>query len=151
VFGKYLGRIAAVVLFVVTAATSAAAQRVNADRQGLAVKGYDVVAYFVDGRAVSGDARFEHTVDGVRYRFASAANRDRFAREPQRFLPQYGGFCAFAVSRGHTADTDPLAWRIVDGRLFLNYDRSVQREWEGDVKGNVAKADTNWPGLSRAR
>ena len=127
--------------------TALAAPRVNADRQGLALKGYDVVAYFVDGRAVPGDAGFEHAVDGVRYRFASAANRDQFARDPQRFLPQYGGFCAWAVSRGYTADTDPLAWRIVDGRLFLNYSRSVQRQWEGDIPGNVAKGDANWPGL----
>ena len=93
--------------------------------------------------------RVERVVDGVHYRFASAANRDRFAQEPQRFLPQYGGFCAWAVSRGSTADTDPLAWRVVDGRLFLNYDRSVQKQWEGDVKGNIAKADVNWPGLNR--
>ena len=144
-------RCAVVALLVATAATGAAAQRVNADRRGLAVKGYDVVAYFVDGRAVPGDASFEHVVDGVRYRFASASNRDRFAREPLRFLPQYGGFCAWAVSRGYTADTDPLAWRVVDGRLFLNYDRSVQRQWEGDIPGNVTKGDANWPGLSRKR
>jgi YHS domain-containing protein len=143
--------ILAAVVLVVAAAAPAAAQRVNADRKGLAVKGYDVVAYFVDGRAVPGDASFEHTANGVRYRFASAANRDRFAREPERFVPQYGGFCAWAVSRGYTADTDPLAWRIVEGRLFLNYDRSVQRQWETDVRGNVAKGDTNWPGLSRKR
>ena len=149
--GSLIRRCAMVALLVAAAATGAAAQRVNADRHGLAVKGYDVVAYFVEGRAVPGDARFEHALDGVRYRFASAANRDRFAQEPQRFLPQYGGFCAWAVSRGYTAPTDPLAWRIVDGRLYLKYDRSVQREWEGDIKGNVAKADTNWPGLSRAR
>jgi YHS domain-containing protein len=138
-----------VALLVVAAATAVAAERVNADRKGLAVQGYDVVAYFVEGRAVPGDAAFEHTIDGVRYRFASAANRDRFVREPERFRPQYGGFCAWAVSRGYTANTDPLAWKIVDGRLFLNYDRSVQRQWEGDIRGNVAKGDANWPGLSQ--
>lgn len=149
--GTFTRRCALVALFMIATATGAAAQRVNADRQGLALKGYDAVAYFVDGRAVRGNAAFQHVVDGVTYRFASAAHRDRFAQEPQRFLPQYGGFCAWAVSRGYTADTDPLAWRIVDGRLFLNYDRSVQRQWEGDVKGNVAKGDANWPGLSRKR
>jgi hypothetical protein len=147
--GTLVRRCAGVSLLVATMVTAAAADRVNADRQGLALKGYDVVAYFVEGRAVTGDARFEHALDGVRYRFATAANRDRFVREPQRFLPQYGGFCAWAVSRGYTADTDPLAWRIVDGRLFLNYDRSVQRRWEADVPGNVAKGDANWPGLRR--
>jgi YHS domain-containing protein len=151
VIGTIVRRCIVVALLVAGTATAAAAQRVNADGRGLAVKGYDVVAYFVDGRAVPGDARFEHAVDGVRYRFATAANRDRFAREPQRYLPQYGGFCAWAVSLGKTADTDPLAWRIVDGRLFLNYDRSVQKQWEGDIKGNVAKADANWPRLSGQR
>jgi hypothetical protein len=151
VVGTFIRQLGAAALLVVVATASAAAQRVNTDRQGLALKGYDVVAYFVEGRAVPGDVSFEHAVDGVRYRFASAANRDRFAREPQRFLPQYGGFCAWAVSRGYTADTDPLAWRVVDGRLFLNYNRSVQKQWEGDVNGNVTKGDANWPGLSRKR
>jgi YHS domain-containing protein len=112
------------------------------------VKGYDVVAYFTEGRPVPGVAAFEHEVGGVKYRFASAANRDRFAREPQRFLPQYGGFCAYAVSKGYTADTDPQAWKIVDGRLFLNYDRGVQRLWEQDIPGRIAKGDENWKGLS---
>jgi hypothetical protein len=142
---------AMVLLIALLAPVVAWAQRTNVDRHGLAVKGYDVVAYFVDGRAVEGLAAFEHTVDGVRFRFASAAHRDRFVKEPQKFVPQYGGFCAWAVSRGYTADTDPQAWRIVDGRLFLNYDRGVQRTWEKDVPANVAKGDANWPGLSRAR
>jgi YHS domain-containing protein len=134
-----------------TASVSLSAQRVNVDRHRLAVRGYDVVAYFVEGRAVEGNAAFEHELDGVRYRFASAANRARFIQEPRRFLPQYGGFCAWAVSRGYTADTDPLAWKVVDGRLFLNYDRGVQRKWETDIRGNVAKGDANWPGLIRTR
>jgi hypothetical protein len=151
VLATFVRRVAAATRFVSAIATGLAAPRVNADRPGLALKGYDAVAYFVDGRAVPGDPRFEYAVEGVRYRFASAANRDRFAREPQRFLPQYGGFCAWAVSRGYTADTDPLAWRIVDGRLFLNYSRSVQRQWEGDIPGNVTKGDANWPGLNGRR
>jgi YHS domain-containing protein len=143
-------RRAALALLVSLAIPIAAyAQRVNADRGRLAVKGYDVVAYFVDGRAVAGNTAFEHDLAGVRYRFASAANRDRFVQDPQRYLPQYGGFCAYAVSKGYTADTDPQAWRIVDGRLFLNYDRGVQRLWEEDVPGRIAKGDANWPGLSR--
>jgi hypothetical protein len=149
VFPHVLHRYLFALFLALAAATAASAERVNADRHGVALKSYDVVAYFTEGRAVEGVAAFEHVLDGVRYRFASAANRDRFAREPRRFLPQYGGFCAWAVSRGYTADTDPLAWRIVDGRLFLNYSRSVQRKWETDVPGNVAKGDANWPGLNR--
>jgi YHS domain-containing protein len=138
-------------LLIVTASAALSAQRVNVDRHRVAVDGYDVVAYFVDGRAVEGQAAWEHEIGGVRYRFASAANRDRFIAEPQKFVPQYGGFCAWAVSRGYTADIDPLAWKIVDGRLFLNYSRGVQRQWEQDIPGNVAKADTNWPGLNGKR
>ena len=145
---RIVRRAALALLLALAVPAVAAAQRVNADRRQLAVKGYDVVAYFTEGRPVPGVPAFEHAVGGVTYRFASAANRDRFAREPQRYLPQYGGFCAYAVSRGYTADTDPEAWRIVDGRLFLNYDRGVQRLWEQDIPGRIAKADENWKGLS---
>ena len=144
-------RTAIALLVALVVPTAAFAQRVNTDRKGLAVDGYDVVAYFVEGRAVAGNAAFEHDLGGVRYRFASAANRERFVQEPQRYLPQYGGFCAYAVSKGYTADTDPLAWKVVDGRLFLNYDRSVQKIWEEDIPGRIAKGDANWPRLSRGR
>lgn len=144
-------RVVPVLMLLGSLTAAMAAQHVNVDRAGLAVKGYDVVAYFVEGRPVPGAAAFEAVHDGVRYRFASAANRDRFRQEPQRYAPQYGGFCAYAVSRGYTADTDPLAWKIVDGRLFLNYDRGAQRKWEEDVAGNIRKGDANWPSLQRAR
>lgn len=123
------------------------AARVNAE-DGVAVRGTDVVAYVTQGRAVPGRAEFTHAWQGAAWRFASAANRDRFAAEPGRYAPAYGGFCAFAVSEGYTAPIDPTAWRIVDGRLYLNYDRSVQRRWEGDIPGRIARADANWPRLS---
>jgi hypothetical protein len=119
---------------------------VNTARNGLAIKGYDPVSYF-DGAPAAGRPELEHVHDGVRYRFATAANRDRFAQEPARHLPQYGGFCAWAVSRGYTADVDPLAWAVVDGRLYLNYSKRVQRMWQEDVPGNILKADANWPAL----
>jgi YHS domain-containing protein len=126
-------------------------QRVNRASDGLALDGYDPVAYFVDGTPVRGSAAFEQTIDGTRYRFVSAENRDRFAAEPAKYLPQYGGFCAWAVSRGYTANGDPLAWRIVDGRLFLNYSKRVQRMWEEDVPGNITKGDANWPAIRERR
>lgn len=121
----------------------AAAAGVNADA-GVAVRGTDVVAYFTEGRPVPGRAEFTHAWRGATWRFASAGNRDRFAADPDRFAPAYGGFCAFAVSEGYTAPIDPNAWRIVDGRLFLNYSRSVQQRWERDIPGRVARADANW-------
>lgn len=125
----------------------AAAAQVNAE-DGIAVRGTDVVAYVTDRRAVAGRPEFTFAWRGATWRFASAGNRDRFAADPERYAPAYGGFCAYAVSEGYTAPIDPEAWRIVDGRLFLNYDRSIQRRWERDIPGRVARADANWPRLS---
>jgi YHS domain-containing protein len=123
------------------------AAQVNAE-DGVAVRGTDVVAYVTQGRPVPGSAAFTHMWRGATWRFASAAHRDLFAAAPERYAPAYGGFCAFAVSEGYTAPIDPAAWRIVDGRLYLNYDRSVQRRWEGDIPGRIARGDANWPGLA---
>lgn len=123
------------------------AAQVNAE-DGVAVRGTDVVAYVTEGRPVPGSPAFTQVWQGATWRFASAANRDRFAVDPARYAPAYGGFCAYAVSEGYTAPIDPNAWRIVDGRLFLNYDRSVQRRWERDIPGRIARADANWPGLA---
>ena len=81
------------------------------------------------------------------WRFETAAHRDAFAASPERFAPQFGGYCAWAVSRGYTADIDPEAWRIVEGKLYLNYSKRVQRMWEQDIAGNIAKGRTNWPGV----
>lgn len=125
----------------------ARASSVNAE-DGVAVRGTDVVAYVTEGRAVPGSPAFTQMWQGATWRFASAANRDRFAADPARYAPAYGGFCSYAVSEGYTAPIDPNAWRIVDGRLFLNYDRSVQRRWERDIPGRIARADANWPALA---
>jgi YHS domain-containing protein len=119
---------------------------INTGRDGVAVKGHDVVAY-TTGAVTRGDARFEHRWNGAVFRFASAANRDLFARAPEKYAPQFGGYCAYAVSRGYTAEIDPQAFRIVDGKLYLNYSKRVQRLWEGDIPGNIAKAQANWPGV----
>lgn len=114
---------------------------------GVAVRGTDVVAYVTEGRPRPGRPEFEHEWRGARWRFATAAHRDAFAADPARYAPAYGGFCAFAVSEGYTAPIDPAAWRIVEGRLFLNYDRGVQRRWERDMARRIARGDANWPRL----
>jgi YHS domain-containing protein len=132
---------------VTSARPGAAGQPDNRRRDGVGIHGYDPVAYFTEGRAVEGNASFTYEIDGTRYRFVSDANRAAFAAAPGRYVPQYGGFCAWAVSRGYTADIDPQAWRIVDGKLYLNYSTRVQRRWEQDVAGNISRADANWPGL----
>ena len=115
------------------------------DNKGLAIRGTDPVAYFTQGSPVAGKAEFTHTWSGATWRFASAENRDRFAANPEQYAPQYGGFCSWAVSQGYTAPIDPQAWKIVDGKLYLNYSKGVQRRWERDIPGNIKKADANWP------
>lgn len=133
-------------LLVATAASAVAP--VNKTLLGsLAVDGYDAVAYFTDGKPVEGSKQFTHEWNGATWRFASAAHRDLFTADPAKYAPQYGGYCAWAVSNNYTADADPEAWAIVDGKLYLNYDAKVQGKWQRDVPGNIAKADANWPKL----
>ena len=129
------------------AATGGEGKRVNRSRDGLGLRGYDPVVYFTEGRATPGNSSFEYGFEQTRYRFVSAANRDLFAKSPAQYVPQYGGFCAYAVSRGYTADVDPEAWAVVDGKLYLNYSKRVRRLWQEDVSGNIRKADANWPNL----
>jgi hypothetical protein len=137
-------------LLLLTAAAGLASQSkplVNTDRSGVAVKGHDVVAYATAGAAVKGSSEFEHRWNGAVWRFSNAANRERFAQAPDRYAPQFGGYCAYAVSRGYTADIDPEAFRVIDGKLYLNYSKRVQRLWEGDIPGNIAKGLANWPAV----
>ena len=110
----------------------------------LALNGYDAVAYF-SGNAAQGSGEFTHEWNGATWRFVNAANRDQFANEPQKYAPQYGGYCAWAVGHGYTAKGDPEAWKIVDGKLYLNYSKDVQAKWERDIPGFIAKGDENWP------
>ena len=122
---------------------------VNKESDGLALEGYDAVAYFTEGKAVKGNGAYTHEWNGAKWHFASAANRDLFAQEPGKYAPQYGGHCSWAVSNNYTAEGDPEAWKIVNGKLYLNYNKEVQAQWEQDIPGRVAKADENWPGLHK--
>ena len=112
---------------------------------GVAIEGTDPVAYFEQGAPVAGSSDFEHEWMGATWRFASAENRDRFAADPEKYAPQYGGYCAWAVSQGYTAKIDPAAWKIVDDKLYLNYSKDVQTQWSADIPCNIPKADANWP------
>ena len=114
-------------------------------QDSVAIAGADPVAYFTDSAYVPGTSEFSHEWSGATWHFASAENRDAFAANPEQYAPQYGGFCAWAVSQGYSAAVDPEAWKIVDGKLYLNYDQNVQARWARDIPGNIAKADTNWP------
>ena len=111
----------------------------------VAVSGYDPVAYFSQGKPVEGNSDHEFEWNGATWRFVNAANLETFRKDPEAYAPQYGGYCAWAVSQGYTASTDPTAWRIVDGKLYLNYSHNVQRRWEQDIAGNIVKGDANWP------
>jgi hypothetical protein len=119
---------------------------VAVDDAGLAIGGYDAVAYFTDGAAMKGDPAFAHQWMDATWLFASAEHRDVFAADPEAYAPQYGGYCAFAVARGHAAKANPEVWKIVDGKLYLNLGPGVQSQWEKDIPGYVARANTNWPG-----
>jgi YHS domain-containing protein len=111
----------------------------------VAVGGHDAVAYFRGGKPVLGSRDHSVQSQGAEYRFASAANRDAFQAEPARYAPQYGGYCAWAVAQGYTAPGDPKVWKIVNGKLYLNYNQDVGRKWEADVPGFIRKGDANWP------
>jgi YHS domain-containing protein len=135
-----------------TKSTSAApSNRVNFyTENGVAIRGTDPVAYFQQGQPVQGNSKFSHQWMNATWHFASAENRDLFAKNPDKYAPQYGGFCAWAVSRGYSAPIDPNAWRIVDGKLYLNYDKSVQRSWERNIPDNISKANRNWPNVLKS-
>ena len=112
-----------------------------------AIRGYDPVAYFIIGKPARGSEQFTATWQGATFKFASAANLERFKAEPAAYAPQYGGYCAYAVAKGATAGTVPEAWTIVNGKLYLNYSLSVRQRWRKDVPGHIRLADQNWPAV----
>jgi YHS domain-containing protein len=113
----------------------------------LAVSGYDSVAYFTVGKPVKGSAAFKTTYKGAEFRFANADNLAKFKANPAAYAPQYGGYCAWAVSQGYTASGDPTVWKVVGGKLYLNYDREVGQRWEKNIPGHIRSANANWPKL----
>ena len=142
--------LAMIALFVTLSAASLAA----ADRPAiysasgkLAVKGADVVAYFTERRAVIGKAAYSTTWRGATWRFSSTENLAKFKADPAKYAPQYGGYCAYAVSEGYTAKIEPEAWSIVDGKLYLNYSLGVRSLWKRNKQERIRKANTNWPGV----
>lgn len=111
----------------------------------VAVQGHDPVAYFTDGEPVKGSKKFKTTYEGAEFRFATADNLAAFEADPVKYAPQYGGYCAWAVSQGYTAKGDADHWAIVDGKLYLNYNKKVQATWNEDRPGFIASADKEWP------
>jgi len=136
--------------FVVLAAFStiaAAKELLNLDPNGVAIQGYDPVAFFTDNRPVKGNPQFQSEYHGAKYHFASAEHKAAFDKEPTKYEPQFGGYCAFGTSRGKTVPIKIEAWQIVNGRLLMQYDLDVKDKFNKDQQGNLGRADTNWPAL----
>lgn len=112
-----------------------------------ALRGYDPVAYFKIGAPTRGSDQFSTEWQGATYRFANADNLAAFKADPAAYAPQYGGYCAYAVSQGATASTVPEAWSIVGGKLYLNYSSAVQQRWKQDIPSHIRAADANWPAV----
>ena len=142
---RFLGGVFAIIALL-AAASAHAADPVDL-KDGLALSGYDAVSYFTEGRPVKGSPQFEHDWSGARWRFASASHRDAFAASPEKYAPQYGGYCAYGVSRNHAVPGDAEAWKIVDGRLYLNYDKNVRVLWEKELPAVIRQGDSHWPSV----
>lgn len=109
-----------------------------------AIRGYDPVAYHLQGEPVKGSPEFATEYNGATWYFSSDEHRDLFENDPEKFAPQYGGYCAYAMSKNFVVSIDPNAWKIVDDKLYLNYSPGVRRTWLKDIPGYVEKADANW-------
>ncbi|MGR3572549.1 YHS domain-containing (seleno)protein [Brevirhabdus sp.] len=117
------------------------------EKGGIAIAGYDAVAYHLQGRATPGTAELATRWGGVTWRFSTLANRERFEMDPDAYAPQYGGYCAYAVSRNYTTISDPSAWNVYEGRLFLTNSPAIFSLWRQDMVANIERADKNWPGV----
>lgn len=110
-----------------------------------AIRGYDPVAYFSEKRPVKGDRGITYSWNGATWYFANKENRAVFVSAPEKYAPAYGGYCAYAAANGYVATTDPEAWSVVNGRLYLNVSPEVKHRWEKNISGYIKKADVNWP------
>ncbi|WP_371169189.1 YHS domain-containing (seleno)protein [Aliiroseovarius sp. 2305UL8-7] len=117
---------------------------------GVAWDGYDPVAYFTVGEPTPGSKDYAFDYNGVTVLFSNSENRDLFAADPMKYAPQYGGYCAYAMSKGYIAPTIPEAWTIYDDKLYLNFSLRARELWSEDIPGNIVKGDKNWPGILSA-
>ena len=116
---------------------------------GLAISGYDPVAYFTEQRAVWGNSKYSHQWQGVTWQFDSNANKELFISAPMKYAPQYGGYCAYAAAKGSIAPGDPNAWTITDNKLYLNYSPAIKQRWSENIQGYTARANKKWPRLKK--
>lgn len=113
-----------------------------------ALNGYDTVSYFIDNQPIKGSSEFQTEYKGANWYFSSQMHLDLFIEDPEKYAPQYGGYCAWAISANNSfASGDPKQWSIVEGKLYLNYDKNIKAKWESDQALHIAQADKNWPAL----
>ena len=129
------------------ATRAAAAEPAVFSSRGAAINGYDPVAYFTEGAPVEGSANFSTEWNGATWNFASAENLSTFEADPEAYAPQFGGYCAYAVARGYTAKTDPDAWTVHNGKLYLNFSKGIRRRWLRDVDAEIVNGEANWPSV----
>ena len=147
---KLLSVAALVIAFTVTSCgliptqAKASINAVNVDESRLAIKGYDPVAYFTQARPVIGTSQFTSEHLGATYQFSSAEHKSLFDGNPMKYAPQYGGYCAFGVSKEYKFDIDPEAWAVVDDKLYLNLNKKVQAKWVGEKEELIEEADSIW-------
>ena len=139
---KKLVTLAAMLIVGAVVSTSAFAQDYTHSTPG--VSGYDPVAYFTEGKPLKGNGYHVSDFQGVTYAFASEEHKELFDANPAKYVPAYGGYCAYGVAVGKKFVADPEVWKIVQGKLYLNLDRKIQRTWEKDIPGNIKKAEANW-------
>ncbi len=146
-FFKSAAAVFAFVLLLPSMAANSASYFNKSSWTGVAIDGTDPVAYFTESKPVEGSKKFSYKWQGATWRFANADNLNKFKTSPEKYAPQYGGFFAYAVSEGYTASIDPEAWSIENGKLYLNYSKSVQQIWSQDIPGRIRNGDKNWPGI----
>ena len=127
--------------------TAMAIDPIHENLFGSAISGYDPVAYFKQAKPVEGSNDFVHEWNDAKWYFSTAENKADFIADPEKYAPQYGGYCAWAVSQGYTAPTDPKAWYVEDGKLYLNYNQDVRKTWLKDIPGHIESANKYWPDL----
>lgn len=141
--------LAAVLIAIASPAIAGHEFRVNKDKDEVAILGYDPVAYFTVGSPTEGQSEFRHTWQKAEWQFASAAHRDMFAADPERYAPRYGGFCAGGMALGYVLRIDPNAWIIIDDKLYLNYDKAYKSEFVENSEREIRRADANWEVLGK--
>jgi YHS domain-containing protein len=130
---------------------SAYSQKEVFSKSDTAIQGYDAVAYFKNSKAMLGKKEFSYTWKGAAWNFTSKENMNDFKTNPEKFAPQFGGYCAYGVADGHKAPTSPDAWTIVDNKLYLNYNKDVRELWKKNQHGFIKKANENWPDVKKEK